>query len=60
MVTSCKTMVKYHDQNTDFDAVNIQNSNVTTRIFLCYGHTKLPAPFLVFLRLKTSLFLIHF
>lgn len=53
-------MVKYHDQNTDFDAVNIQNSNVTTRIFLCYGHTKLPAPFLVFLRLKTSLFLIHF
>ena len=45
MVTSCKAVVWSHRQHMDIDAVNVQNSSISTRI-LCvalYNHTTSPS-----------------
>lgn len=33
VVISCKTVEQYHNQDIDIDAVKIQNTSVSTRIF---------------------------
>lgn len=32
MVTSCKTIAQYHNQDIDLDAIKIQKSSLTTRV----------------------------
>ena len=45
MIASCKTVVQYHNQDTDIDKVKTENSSITTGVLKLSIYSQVHLPY---------------